>query len=348
MSNRLNSVVSRTAGLQVMRDLAAPQITSVSGAGTKVIVQFSEPVDEASANNTASYTLSGGAKVQSAVLDESDLQTVTLTTTTLSFGTVYTLTVSGVKDRFGNAANIQAPFRATILIDGDFQDWAEIQPADTETQDTFEGPEFKDLYVANDDQYLYIRFNFYSDAGQLPVDNYFHIFSDTDNDAATGMGAAGIGSEMMIENGSGYQQKDGQFNEGAVRDLDFALAPATASSDFECRISRQVVFDSDGQPVYNGDTIALALQLISKNWAVLDTAPLSGGVVYTFTESTPLNPGPLHVRKSAGSIELTWSGPGVLEARDSLSGGTWAPVTNASSPFSVNPAGQQRYYRLKL
>jgi len=294
------------------------------------------------------YTLSGGAKVQGAALATNDLRTVTLTTTALSFGTVYTLDVTGVKDRFNNLASTAAPFRATILIDGSLDDWAGISPMDTETQDTVEGKEFKDISVTNDENYLYIRFSFYTNIGQLPVDAYFHIFSDTDNDATTGSAQSGVGSEMMIENGAGYQQKNGQFNEGTISGLDFAIGPAAVSSDFECRISRKATYDSDGQLVYTGNTIALAFQLISNTWSALDAAPAGGGLVYTFATLPPLNPGPLQVQMSGGKPQITWTGAGVLEAKDSLSAGSWGTVTNATSPYQPQSTGAQRYFRLRV
>lgn len=347
VSNRVNAVTSRQAHLNVSHDVIPPTIAQVSGSATKVIVRFSEPLDAATANMAANYTLSGGGKVQAAALDSSDMVTVTLTTTPLNFGNVYTLSVSGVKDRFNNPANTTAPFRATILIDGDFGDWTGIEPADTETQDTPEGLEFKDIRLANDDDYLYIRFSFYANVGQLPVDAYFHIFSDADNDPTTGFGMAGIGSEMMIENGGGYQQKGGQFNEGGIRALDFAIAPAAKSSEFECRISRHALYDTDGSPVFTGNTVALVLQLVNLTWAAVDTAPVAGGIVYTFTKLTPMNPGPLHVRLTGGQVEISWSGPGTLEAKDTLQGGTWASVSNASSPYAFSPTSQQRFFRLK-
>ncbi len=348
VSNRVNAVTSRAAQLGVLADVYAPLINQVSGSAKKVVVVFSEPVDAASAKAAGNYTLSGGAQVQGAALDAADQRTVTLTTASaLSFGSVYTLGVNGVKDRFGNAAATSAPFRATILIDDNLDDWAGIAPAVTETQDTVEGMEFKDITVTNDENYLYIRFSFYANVGQLPVDAYFHIFSDTDNDLGTGSPQAGVGSEMMIENLSGYQQKGGGFNEGGVSGLDLAVGPAAAASDFECRISRKATYDTDGQLVYNQDTIALGFQLISGAWASLDLAPAGGGLVYTFATLPPLNPGPLHVRATGGKVELTWAGGGVLEARDSLSAGAWTPVTGAASPYLADPTGQQRYFRLK-
>lgn len=348
VSNRLGGVVSRTAKVNVVRDVTGPQVVQVAGSATKVVVQFSEPLDEASANNAASYSLTGGAQVQGASLDTADSQTVTLTTTALTFGTVYTLGTSGVKDRFGNASASQAPFRASILIDGDVSDWSGMEPLASETQDTAEGLEFKDIYVVSDDQYVYVRFNFYADVGQLPVDHYFHIFADADNDLATGMGQAGLGSELMIENGNGYQQKDGQFNEGAVIEMDFLLAPQSGSAEFECRISRNARYESNGERLFNGDTIALALQLISNTWSLMDTAPLLGPIVHTLAEAPPASPGPLRVQASSGQIVISWTGPGVLESRDSLGTGAWTPVANAASPYQAAAAGQQRFYRLSL
>ncbi len=217
----------------------------------------------------------------------------------------------------------------------------------TELQETAEGLEFNEIYVANDETYLYLRFNFHANVGQLPVDAYFHLFSDTDNDLGTGFVTAGVAA-MMIENGTGYQQKGGQFNEGGVSGLDFAIGPEAASSDFECRISRQATYDNDSQRVYDNETIALALQLISGTWASLDIAPSAGALVYAFAELPAITPGPLHVRMLGSRIEIVWTGPGVLESKDSLGQAAWAPVPEAVSPYSSNPTGPQRYYRLRL
>jgi hypothetical protein len=153
---------------------------------------------------------------------------------------------------------------------------------------------------------------------------------------------------MMIENGGGYQQKNGQFNEGDVSALDFAIAPETASAEFECRISLKAVYDSDGQSVYTGEQIGLALQLISSSWATLDTAPLGAGLAYTIVKLPPLSLGPLQARLVGGKVEVSWTGQGVLEAKDNLASGHWVPLTNATSPYLAEPTAQQLYFRLRL
>ncbi len=74
-----------------------PQITGVSvGDDTKLDVLFSQPLDKASAENAANYSISGGVQVLTAVLDP-DLITVNLTTSPHTKGQSYVLTVTNVK-----------------------------------------------------------------------------------------------------------------------------------------------------------------------------------------------------------------------------------------------------------
>jgi len=94
-------------------DLTPPVIESVIALSdpTQVVVGFSEDLDEATAEDFANYAVSHGVSVTGANL-ESDGQTVTLTTSTLSESTNYLLTVNDVEDLAGNpiAPDSQAPF----------------------------------------------------------------------------------------------------------------------------------------------------------------------------------------------------------------------------------------------
>lgn len=79
-----------------------PQITGVSvGDDTKLDVLFSEPLDKASAENPANYSIDGGVQVLTAALD-ADLITVHLTTSQHTKGQDYVISVSNVKDVDGN------------------------------------------------------------------------------------------------------------------------------------------------------------------------------------------------------------------------------------------------------
>jgi len=237
---------------------------------------------------------------------------------------------------------------SSIVIDGEFDDWAGVPEALSEPQDTAEGFEFKTLSVVNDDDFLYVRMTFHAPVGPLGEGHYFHVFSDTDNDPATGFGTGGIGSEMMVENGGGYQQKNGAFNEGVVNGANLALAPAQAGTDFEWRISRKAVFDSDASPVYPGTTVGFRFELISGQWALLDSVPQGGGgVTLTLAELPPMPPGNLVARLANGWVEISWLGGGVLESRDALGAGTWTTVPNATSPYVPGSSGPARFFRVR-
>ncbi|MDE7338056.1 MAG: T9SS type A sorting domain-containing protein [Bacteroidales bacterium] len=90
-------------------DETAPEISYIvtkSAANTTIEVHFSEKLDKASAETIANYTLNNDITVSAAVLDhnvDTTDKTVVLTTTAMTEGTAYELTVNGVKDEAGNA-----------------------------------------------------------------------------------------------------------------------------------------------------------------------------------------------------------------------------------------------------
>src|SRR6266404_3472307 len=113
-----------------------------------------------------------------------------------------------------------------ITIDGSFDDWAGIPPAyvDPPFQDDpayqqdpsrFAGAnDLKSVYVANDNNYLYVRFTLYAPGN--PFTSHENIFIDADNDVTTGYSVGGrVGSEVLIQSGVGYQEKNGTFNDGS-------------------------------------------------------------------------------------------------------------------------------------
>ncbi|MDE7101985.1 MAG: lamin tail domain-containing protein [Bacteroidales bacterium] len=90
-------------------DETAPEISYIVTASkntTTIEVHFSEKLDKASAETIANYALNNDITVSAAVLDhnvDSTDKTVVLTTTAMTEGTAYELTVNGVKDEAGNA-----------------------------------------------------------------------------------------------------------------------------------------------------------------------------------------------------------------------------------------------------
>src|SRR6266540_2380287 len=99
ISNPVASTNSSTATLTVQPDTTRPTLVrAVNSSLTSVWVTFSEAVEASSATNYLNYQLSGGIAV-SAAASGGDTRTIFLTTSSLTIGNSYTLTVNNVRDR---------------------------------------------------------------------------------------------------------------------------------------------------------------------------------------------------------------------------------------------------------
>jgi hypothetical protein len=344
VTNPVNSVTSRTAHLTVNADTTGPNITSIAGSPNTVIIQFNEPVDATTANVASNYQITGGAMVQSAAIDPNDPTRVILTTTGQTLGSKYTLNVAEVKDRFNNVISPSAQsFTSTIVIDGSFDDWAGLQILATDAQESpAAGTDFKDIWATSDADHIYIRFTLYAPGDPSTFLN--NIFVDADNDSATGYGAFGIGSEMLIQSGAGYQEKNGGFNEGGINGLDFAISPEGSGTDFELRISRHATYANDATLVFASDSIRFVLETENPSFSTTDTAPDSGGVELVLAQGAL---GALGVGLQGGSVVISWDGPGQLQTRDSLTSGDWADIPGATSPYPVTNPTSMAFFRVR-
>ncbi len=350
--NPASSTNSRTATLTVLADSIPPAVTNIAAASSQIVIGFSEPVDAATANVAAHYTLSGGVGVSSAVINPANASQVTLTTSSpLSLGTVYSLTVSGVNDLFGNSANTTVSFARRITIDGDFGDWVGVTPIYSGPSGTDGAADFKDIYMYDDANAYYFRVTLWHDipssAGQFP--SYVNMFFDTDNNSGTGYSA--IGSELLIQSGFGYQEKNGGFNEGGINGLNWLSLPASPGTDFEFRFSKSATFASDGTPVFTTNVINYLFQGQTPAFSVLNSAPFDGSLLsYTnlpavTVPSLPL--GRLSVAAVPGAkAAVLWDAPGTLQASASLAGNGWTNVPAATSPYIVPASGGQLFFRL--
>ena len=119
-------------------DTAAPVISSVEseGASTEVVVNFSERVEQTSAEEEANYAIDHGVTVTTASLDAS-ARAVTLTVTPLRTR-IYTLTVDNVVDLSFNpiAPNSKAPFRHVDILTESLQEGIAPDPSYDGTSDT--------------------------------------------------------------------------------------------------------------------------------------------------------------------------------------------------------------------
>src|SRR5687767_11494347 len=172
------------------------------------------------------------------------------------------------------AASATAGTFKRITIDGSFADWAGTPLAYSDASETAAGADFRNVYVANDEQYLYIRFTLYTN--DSPFTSRNNIFIDGDHNPGSGfhpLGLAGFGSEMLIQSGSGYQEKNGGFNEGPINGLGWSAAPAENATDFELRIARAATYANDGLPVFSDDTLAILLEAENASFVAVDLAP---------------------------------------------------------------------------
>lgn len=349
VSNPLpSSATSRTARLTVTPDQTGPSIVSVIASVNRVIITFSETVDETSAGLEANYTISGGLNVTAAARSTENPAEVVLTTGAQTFGVLSCVTVNGVRDLFNNAIlpNSSAPFVSTILIDGSFDDWAEVPLAHADAVDLPTASDYQNIFVTNDATHLFVRVTLHA-ASDLGI-FYNNIFVDGDNISGTGFNFR-VGSEMLIQGGGGYQQKNGGFNEGGINGLDWAIQPGGVGTDFEFRISRNATFASDGLPVFTSPIIGLVFDAESTSFQTVDTAPDSGGIIYTLFDAPSTTLGRLRFETDPfGQLSIHWSGPGVLQSRVSLTSGQWETIWDLPAPCDLGqPAGQQ-FYRLFL
>ncbi len=353
ISNPAGSTNSRTAALTVLRDKIPPVITTVAAAASRIVVSFSWPVDATTAGVPGNYTLSGGVGVSSAVINPNDATQVTLTTSVpLTSGTIYQLTINGVSDLFGNIAHTTVSFARTIIIDGSFDDWDGFTPVFSGPIGTAGAADFKDIYVYSDASRYCFRVTLWQDIaaadGHFP--DYVDMFFDTDNDNTTGYPALGpVGSELLIESGTGYQEKNGSFNDNfPINGLDWIGLPATPGTNFEFSISRAATFSSDGTPVFRTNLINFQFVGLKTTFEALNRAPASGVISFTNmpTLDVPsLPPGVISIEQVAGGqIALVWDS-GNLQARPSLSTGSWTNVP-ATSPHVMPASGTQMYFRL--
>ena len=354
ISNPASTTNSSPVNLTVLADTIPPNLTAIAASANQIVVTFSEPVDTVTADDASKYSVSGGITVTAAVQNPGNAAQVTLTTgVAMNFGAVYTLSVNGVKDVFGNAAHVSGQFTRDITVDGSFDDWVGLTPIYSSGAPTgnTDAADFKDIYVYNDANYYYFRVTLWADiapaSGQFPA--YVNMLFDTDNDAGTGYSA--IGSEMLVQSGFAYQEKDGNFNDGfGINGLNWLCLPQAPGTNFEFQLSKAATFGEDGTPVFTANVINFLFQGMTPGFVVLNQAPASGVISYTNMTTTTAGPLPLGKLSisalPARQAAIVWNPPGTLQQSSSLSGGSWTNLPAAVSPYVLPIYGAKQFFRL--
>lgn len=204
------------------------------------------------------------------------------TVTGLQTGTSYSFLVRAV-DEAGNEDGNQValtavPFeQASITIDGSFGDWAAVpvlhqDPADVPAS---AGPDWLTVQIANDDDWLYLRFTsedpFNLDGSPTYGYSRTLVFIDADNDPGTGYAASSVvGSEFLIAGGSLYGQSAGVWNTGLLGAL--SVLPTTNVTDWEIAVPLSTI--RDAVP----DASRLRFRMVNDDAG--DIAPETGAVYY--------------------------------------------------------------------
>ncbi len=224
----------------------------------------------------------------------------------------------------------------TIVIDGTFSDWSGVPWAYQGTADT-NPVNFASVQFANDTNYLYGHVVLFSPYAPFS-DYYTHLFIDTDDDSQTGYQVTGalFGSEMMIESGLGYDQRNGGFNAGNISGLDWAIAPRAAATEFEFRVSLASLYPN-GTRVFGTNSMRLLMQDDRGPELAVET-----GIPYVLAPQ----PGHLSISESGGQVTITWTGAGALQVSSSLDAGSWTNMPNAVSPYTIQPGVTQQFFRL--
>jgi hypothetical protein len=356
-NNPASTTNSSQVNLTVLLDNLPPKFTTINAAANQIVVTFSEPVDTVTSENISKYSVSGGVTVLSAVQSSSNPAQVTLTTGGgLNSGTVYTLTVNGVADLFGNVADVSGQFTpvTTITIDGSFDDWAGVTPiySSAAPSGNTGAADFKDIYTYDDANYYYFYVVLWSDidpsAGHFPA--YVNMFFNTDNNAGTGYGPGALGSDLLIQSGYGYDERNGSFNNGTINGLNWFCLPAAPGTNFEFSISKAATYASDNAPVFTTNVISFIFQGMNTSYVVVNQVPASGIITYNDATTTPVAPLPLG-KLSVASLPnkqaaIVWDLPGTLQVSSSLVGATWTNLPAASSPYVVPVASGNLFFRL--
>ena len=353
ISNPASTTNSSPVNLTVLADTIPPNLTAISASANQIVVTFSEPVDTVTADDASKYSVSGGITVTAAVQNPGNAAQVTLTTgVAMNFGAVYTLSVNGVKDVFGNAAHVSGQFTRDITVDGSFDDWVGLTPIYSSGAPTgnTDAADFKDIYVYNDANYYYFRVTLWADiapaSGQFPA--YVNMLFDTDNNAGTGYSA--IGSEFLVQSGFAYQEKDGNFNDGfGINGLNWLCLPQAPGTNFEFQLSKAATFGEDGTPVFTTNVINFLFQGMTPGFVVLNQAPASGVISYTNMTTTTAGPLPLGKLSisalPARQAAIVWNPPGTLQVSSSLTG-PWTNMPPATSPYVIPLSGTKQFFRL--
>ncbi len=192
-----------------------------------------------------------------------------------------------VFDQAGEACFNKIP--ATIVIDGNSQDWQGLPIAITDAGDDAPtaAADIQEMKIVHDDDFVYLQMRF-AQATPLASTFYNNLYIDTDANTATGLYKSGIGAEFVVQNTQALSSKNGGWNEGSLGQGEVTLLGSADQTVWEMSIPRTLTF-ADGTAVFPDDgLIRVLFESQDSYWATAELAPNQGGVTHRLT-TTPLN-----------------------------------------------------------
>ncbi|MBI1227928.1 MAG: T9SS type A sorting domain-containing protein [Bacteroidetes bacterium] len=193
-----------------------------------------------------------------------------------------------------------------IAIDGSFSDWTSEAVSFEDGVDATTGNDLLRMSVANDEDYLYIRFEV-SDEVVLTDNNDLTLFIDGDHNQLTGKVINGIGAELEIR----FGDRDVIFYHGNSQsypdfsDIKFHSLPTYSQKRFEMAIGRDVKPDGVFS-LFIGNQIRLFFQ----NGTSGDKMPNAGQSFNFNFDNDPTPPYiPIDIQKSSPNLLrlMTWN-----------------------------------------
>jgi hypothetical protein len=152
-------------------------------------------------------------------------------------------------------------FGQTIRIDGNFDDWADIDPifVDATNDGQSNGIDLERIWAYNDQTFLYFRFELNKEIN-LQENNELAIYIDYDNDINTGFKINGIGSEVRLFFGDRQGIITVANNTEFVNfwPLGLMASPSVSGTEFEIAIARSI--SDSGLNVTAGNVVSFRLE----------------------------------------------------------------------------------------
>lgn len=134
-------------------------------------------------------------------------------------------------------------FGQEIFLDESYDDWSDEELLLEDTGDPYLGFDVEQLYVANDQEYLFIRLVFNQEV-QLQDGSNVAIRIDLDNNPNTGFTVNGIGADLTFFLGtrSGFLNTNTSSININHEDIGLVVSPTVSSDQFEIAIRRNNSF----------------------------------------------------------------------------------------------------------